>query len=104
MGLRKGVSFKICFRKRGVPGKGRGGGGVGGFQRWRKLWTNSDSLTILFYTKLFILFKLSKLSIYTYWAVCVNNMKFMTSVNRVQEPYQANCISLSETISRDTFL
>ena len=78
MGLRKGVSFKICFRKRGVPGKGRGGGG---FQRWRKLWTNSDSLTILFYTKLFILFKLSKLSIYTYWAVCVNNMKFMTSVN-----------------------
>ena len=30
MGLRKGVSFKICFRKRGVPGKGQGGGGWGG--------------------------------------------------------------------------
>ena len=29
MGLRKGVSFKICFRKRGVPGKGQGGGGGG---------------------------------------------------------------------------
>ena len=60
MAVRKRGKVLKSASERGVyPGKGGGGG----FQRWRKLWTNFDSLTILFYTKLFILFKLSKLSI-----------------------------------------